>query len=501
MERSAFTAGRLKRLAAGAVAVGGAAVVTGLIMPRGPVTTLDAIVTLAAGLGIGLVAGYAWRSRWALLASPALFALVYELVRLGESGPTVDRITLASTYGIVAFVSGRGVHGAFLLLPMVLGSGVGVAVARRAAAPAARPLGVGGVARRVAVAAAAAALLALTAGLAVPARTEPIRDVAGAVVPGSIAELTAIDVNGTEQALMVRGRRQDAPVLLYLAGGPGGSEIGSMRKLSESLEEHFVVATWDQPGSGKSLSSYRDDMTLDDMVDDTLAVTGYLRERFGRQKVYLAGNSWGTILGVLAVQKRPEFYHAYVGTGQMVDPVATDRMFYADTLAWAERTGQRNLVATLRENGEPPYDELWKYEPALAHEHDWNPYAMAPGFQEKGEMPGNIFVAEYTLLEKLRLMGGFLDTFSVLYPQLAAAGIDFRTAVPTLEVPVYLVQGAHEARGRAGLAREWFEQLDAPSKRLIVFERSGHKPSFEEPARFTAVMTGLVLGGAHAVRR
>ena len=39
------------------------------------------------------------------------------------------------------------------------------------------------------------------------------------------------------------------------------------------------------------------------------------------------GNSWGTILGVLAVQQQPELFHAFVGTGQMVSTAATDRMF------------------------------------------------------------------------------------------------------------------------------------------------------------------------------
>jgi pimeloyl-ACP methyl ester carboxylesterase len=498
MERHGFMQSRPARVAAGAAAVIGAAALTATIMPRGPMTTAEALVFLLAGLGVGLAAGYAWRSRWALLAAPALFALVFELVRLGEAGPTVDRITFASMYGIVAFVTGRGIDGVLVLLPMVLGAAFGVGFARRAAAAKAGAPGARITGRRVAAGVAVAVLIALAVAVAMPAGTDPIRDADGKVVAGSVAELTSVDIDGSEQTLMIRGRSEDAPVLLFLAGGPGGSEIGSMRNLSENLEQDFVVATWDQPGTGKSVTAFAPNMTLDGMVDDTIAVTDYLRERFSEKKVYLVGNSWGAVLGVLAVQRHPELYHAYVGTGQMVDPVETDRMFYEDTLAWAQRTGQDGLAATLRANGAPPYNDLWKYEPALAHEHDWNTYAMVAGFQAKGEMPGNIFASEYTLIEKLRLMGGFLDAFSVLYPQLADEDIDFRTDVPTLEVPVYLVQGAHEARGRAGLAREWFEQLDAPSKRFIEFERSGHKPSFEEPDRFAEVMTRLVLGGANA---
>ena len=90
-------------------------------------------------------------------------------------------------------------------------------------------------------------------------------------------------------------------------------------------------------------------------------------------------------------------------------------------------------------------------------------------------------------MDQVNGLRSFLDTFSVLYPQLQ--DIDFRRDVPSLEVPVYLVAGAHEARGRAVLAEEWFALLDAPIKEWIVFEHSGHRPSFEEPAAFADVMT------------
>ena len=122
--------------------------------------------------------------------------------------------------------------------------------------------------------------------------------------------------------------------------------------------------------------------------------------------------------------------------------------------------------------------------PALSHEHDWNPY---PEWDGDREMPFSLFVPENDLMDRVNGLRAFLDTFSVLYPQLQ--DLDFRTDVPRLEVPVYMVIGAHEARGRAVLADEWFESVVAPHKERIVFEHSGHRPSFEEPGRFAEVMT------------
>lgn len=77
-----------------------------------------------------------------------------------------------------------------------------------------------------------------------------------------------------------------------------------------------------------------------------------------------------------------------------------------------------------------------------------------------------------------------------MYPHLQE--VDFRTQVPRLEVPVYLVQGAHEMDARAEQTREWFDKLEAPRKEWITFENSGHIPQFEEFPRFREVLAGIV---------
>jgi proline iminopeptidase len=247
-----------------------------------------------------------------------------------------------------------------------------------------------------------------------------------------------------------------------------------------------VVVTWEQRGVGKSYSALDPvkTLTVKQAVADTIELTNYLRDRFDKEKIYLAGNSWGTILGVLAVQQHPELFHAYVGTGQMVSPRGTDIMFYEDTLAWAEETGNEGLATTLRQNGPPPYDDLLDYEPALSYEHDWSAY---PEFDSTNEMPAILFVPENTLMDRINGFRSFLDTFSVLYPQLQ--DVDLRKDAPSLDVPVYMVVGKHEARGRAVLAHEWFDMLEAPSKEMFVFEHSGHRALFDQPAAFASVMT------------
>lgn len=468
--------------------------------PRGPMSTFEGLSAMGLGFLVGCVAGLLLRTRWAMLVAPLTFAIVFELARLGVSGPTVDGIHVTSTYGIMAFTVGRGVHALLALLPMMLGAALGAALSRRRLSTGRRRRGflsaLGLWLRRGVAVVTGLVLLALAAFIARPATTDPILDADGQTVAGSVAELTRVDIGGRDLALMIRGRSTQNPVLLFLAGGPGGSELGAMRRHSEALEDDFVVVTFDQRGTGKSYDQLdpTDTMTLDGAVADAIDVTNYLRDRFDEEKVYLVGQSWGTTLGVLAVQQHPELYRAYVGVGQMVSQAATDKIIYADTLAWAHEEGNTDLVDTLEANGPPPYTDVLHYEAALSHLMEVHPYDHSPNSEGSGEMSENLLVEEYTLLEQVHILGATLDVFAVLYPQLQ--DIDFRTQATSLEVPVYLAQGRHEAPGRQLLAQEWFTQLSAPSKQLTYFDTSGHRPLWQQPTQFHDLMTDVLADTA-----
>jgi proline iminopeptidase len=473
---------------------GGWGLAAGLWIPRGPLTTAESLTTMVMGLVVGAISGLALRSRWAMLAAPVVATAVFELTRLGIDGPTVDGIH-TSPYGIFALAVGRIFHALLGLTPMILGAAMGAGTARRLSRVPSNQgrATVGLYLRRGIAGLTAAALIGLAVLIARPATTPPFLSADAGPVTGSIAELTTVESGGKNLGLMLRGMSTGNPVLLFLAGGPGGSERGAMRNHLPELEKSFVVATVDQRGTGTSYPALdpASSLTLAGSVMDTIAVTNYLRDRFNQDRIYLMGQSGGTIPGVLAVQEAPALYHAFIGTGQMVSPLETDRIFYEDTLAWAGRNGNTALIDKLKQIGQPPYENMLDYETALSHEPQVYPYDRSGISEGEGGFSENFIVPEYTLTDQVHLLGAFMDTFAVMYPQLQ--DIDFRRTATRLEVPVYFAQGAHEAPGRSQPFREWFAILDAPSKDVTVLSTSGHRPLFEQPAEFVEYMTNTVL--------
>lgn len=124
-----------------------------------------------------------------------------------------------------------------------------------------------------------AALSVLNGGLVAltqfTAATPPIN------VSGSIAELLKLELGGMKQWISIRGWDRSKPVLLFLAGGPGGTQMAAVRHELSELEKHFVIVNWDQPGSGKSYYAIKtEEITLSTYLQSAHALTEYLKGRF-----------------------------------------------------------------------------------------------------------------------------------------------------------------------------------------------------------------------------
>ena len=253
----------------------------------------------------------------------------------------------------------------------------------------------------------------------------PIRDASGNVVPGSIASLEQVRINGSDQWIEIRAWSPDKPVLLSIPGGPGQSDLALSRPTLGTLAKDFVVVSWDQRGIGKSYASFDPKtLTTKQAVADTIALTNYLRKRFDERKIYLFGESGGSVIGVLAVQQHPELYHAWIGSGQMVNPRETDRRIYRDLLAYAATHHDTGLASKLRGYGPPPYGSVYAYGYVMS-QYDklagdyTEPKAYTDALDKAGVGPFGVLGSEYTLPEKMNVLRGLIDTFSVIYPQLA----------------------------------------------------------------------------------
>lgn len=346
-----------------------------------------------------------------------------------------------------------------------------------------------------------ACLLVLLVGLVVlsPGRPAPFLDREGAALAGSISEKIRVDINGADQGMFIRGKDRTKPILLFVHGGPGMPEYALSERYPAVLEDLFVVCWWEQRGAGLSFDTGipRKTLTIGQIVSDTIAVTNYLRQRFGRKTIYLMGHSWGSFIAIQAAARAPELYAAYVGIGQIVRQMESEKLAYAYMLERYAAASDTRMVEALRRYPIPEMDAMPAGYRAL---RDGAMHGLGIGTtHDMTSVEWGVFVPvmlsrSYTLGEKVNLWRGKWSDYSTeMWNQLLAS--DLAAQVQKLDLPVYFFGGAYDYTVNTALAKDYLDTLRAPMKGFYTFAQSAHSPLFEEPDRARRIFADDVLHG------
>jgi pimeloyl-ACP methyl ester carboxylesterase len=303
----------------------------------------------------------------------------------------------------------------------------------------------------------------------------------------------SVDIGNVPQWLSVRGNAS-APVLLFLHGGPGGSEFGPRRKFLHELEGHFRVVEWEQRGAGRS---YRGDEEFDfeRLVADGRQVLEWACHQLGAERVVLVGHSFGTVLGVRIAQEVPARIAAYVGAGQVVRWATQEKRGYEWALAEARRQGHAKALRALARLG-PPVEGMYAMGVrGVELERRWlgTLGGVTADRAFLWRFVSSIFTCRhYPLSAKLRYLTAMRRSMALLWPELCRC-IDLVRDATKLEVPVHLFAGRADHITPIDLVEEWLSVLDAPSKRLDIVEDAGHLNLYESPARFIAFLAPVAV--------
>ncbi len=230
--------------------------------------------------------------------------------------------------------------------------------------------------------------------------------------PDSLAVLEQVPVNGTRQWVLIRSENVAHPVVLFVHGGPGTSQLTLMRRNTRALEKHFTVVNWDQRGAGKSFRAGGDraGMHMGQFVDDIVALSSHLAKRFHTDKILLVGHSWGSAIGMIAAARRPDLFSAYVGIGQTSNTAASELLSYGWTLEQAQRAADTSSVDKLTTIGPPPYTSSNWRSKFLTQRRVLAKYGGEYYRSRSGAfgvvLKNLVFSREYTMVDRLNFFRG-----------------------------------------------------------------------------------------------
>lgn len=307
------------------------------------------------------------------------------------------------------------------------------------------------------------------------------------VSPHGIQQHLLVPIDGIRQWMSIQGRDRRNPILLVLHGGPGSPLMPVAWAFQSPWEDYFTVVQWSQRGTGKTYEAntpaeMAPGMTIAGMTHDAAQVVEYLRHRFHKKKIFLLGHSWGTVLGVMLVQRHPSWFYAYIGVGQIVNERRGQHIAYEFALHQAEAHHNAVAVRELRALAPYPGKRLTIRRLAVLNRWGMRYGALVYGRKHFGWYARSWQLSPlYTPRDFEAIAAGSRFSLHHLLAPLLAVNFDH---VTHFACPVIEFVGAHDYTTPASLTIRWFKRLHAPSKRLVIFADSAHLIMEEQPGRF-----------------
>lgn len=310
----------------------------------------------------------------------------------------------------------------------------------------------------------------------------------------SLSEKFVTDINGAPNGFFINSVNTDDPVLLFVSSGPGTDDYMLTDRYKDMrLEEDFTVVYWDYRGMGIAYDKDFDlsSVTLENIMNDTHEVTRYLKERFGKEKIFIMGFSGGTHFALRAAERFPEDYYALINMAQTVtDSSDCDTLMYGfmkDVFSSrGDEASLKKLEASVeRGDGGSVICKSWYDYVYLLHK------AGGGTIKDKSEFEGIalpvLLCRCYTVGEKLSYIPAMKKYRTTpLYKELE--GFDYRTEIPKLDIPAYFISGEYDYNCPWELVEEYESILEAPDKGFYRIPDAAHSPLWENPGETCGIM-------------
>jgi len=286
----------------------------------------------------------------------------------------------------------------------------------------------------------------------------------GANVQGS----EAVEIGGIKQWIKFQGENDQAPVLLFLHGGPGNSVMSYADRFTKELQKHFIVVHWDQRESGQTaiLNKSKDALTVSLFVSDAIELIQVLSSKFSQKKIYLMGHSWGAYLGLRVAVERPDLLQGYFAISPMINQLESERLSLKIMQDKAIKDNNKEAKAELSLVEVP-----FKNGQQLFYHRKWLSKLMG------STTPVRAKVDQWA--------GTWLPLFN------EGSQTNFNEFAPQLNCPVYFLIGSNDYQTHFSLAESYYQQVVCKEKKLYWFTDSAHNPHLAESVKFQNIIIDI----------
>jgi len=306
----------------------------------------------------------------------------------------------------------------------------------------------------------------------------------------AIDQTSFVRLGGLDQWINIRGDDSRNPVLLVVHGGPGEAQWPQAAHYLP-WEKHFTVVQWDQRGAGHTYGRYgasTPEMTLDRISNDGIELSAYLCRKLGKKKIIVLGHSWGTLVAVTMVQRRPDLFAAYVGTGQVGSWKGALQIKFETVLAKARADHDAATIKQLEASGPPDPNDA---EKVFAFNDRifplWPPSDVA---WIKSLRAGAQALQAAHPKDFKDFQDGFKFSAEKVVPDQIKANLP--ATATRIDTAFFLIQGRDDLITPTMDALAYFKHVQAPHTQLVLIPHAGHFAFMTSPDAFLNALVDVV---------
>lgn len=305
-----------------------------------------------------------------------------------------------------------------------------------------------------------------------------------------------VNIGDQQQYLLIRGEDSSNPVILWLHGGPSGSDAYVNYIFDEHLVDAYTLVSWDQRGCGrtyfrnKDMDPNNETATFEQAQADLDEVVDYLRDRFNTEKVIIVGHSYGTMLGSKYTLDHPEKVAAYIGVGQVVSS-ESEIYSYEDALARAKANGDDTTEMVTAYETYLEDSSLMNMLALRGHVSKYHTQEIQTNTIWMGVASPYMGIDDiHWFLKQLGSLEDYLSLNKQLYDYVMEA--DVRDYGTEYKVPVGFITGSCDWTTPVKYAEDYCELITAPQKQISIMEGCGHAPQYDLPEEFCKTLRSML---------
>ena len=290
-----------------------------------------------------------------------------------------------------------------------------------------------------------------------------------------------VTINGVEHYLLHYKTEQEAPVFIFIHGGPGQSEAMMAYIVEEYASRNYNIVYYDQRGAGKTyLRNKKARPDTEILKKDLLEIVLYVKKAYQKDKVGIIGHSWGSVLGSMFALDHPEHLSCYIGCGQVINLIENERVGYNKLKEAIEQSGNQGDKKKLEKIGEYPVVDTFDM-------NVMRKMGKVRNLQGKYHLAATFDKSMIKMFMNSPIMG-IKDIFPFIASMMVNMQVmkelmsfDLRGKGVEYQVPVYYVLGENDQQTPIELSMTYFNEIIAPDKKLYLIKNAGHAAMIDNP--------------------